>query len=329
MAQQQNKPASAGVPMPDGAPTACLAAIDVTAAERERGTLSDASLASALAALHCDGVVAVRGAFERTHADALATKMLDDLVDFDAGPRGPLRNHWQGLRPPPIHPHLHRDIVFNEQAIAIMRGFLGDDIVLTAYGANTAFAVGSPDLQRAHIDHGEPQPKGAPCTAVAIQAVLVDTDEDNGATEYWPGSHLAAHVGVLSDRWPSVAQQATWPRGSGRFACPRGTLLIRDLAMWHRGMPNRTPVHRPMVTMIVRANSDLRRKLRAGERPSTGFEAQSDTHEFWRHPHLWAAAWLLPEVDYMFADAHSHPAERDDADAGKLVVPLARAEPRL
>ena len=28
-------------------------------------------------------------------------------------------------------------------------------------------------------------------------------DEANGATEYWPGTHLAAHTGVLSDRWPT------------------------------------------------------------------------------------------------------------------------------
>lgn len=87
-------------------------------------------------------------------------------------------------------------------------------------------------------------------------------------------------------------------------------------------MPNQTAVHRPMITMIVRADSELRRQLRDGERVSTGFEACAGTREFWRHPHLWAAAWLLPRVDYMFADAHSHPAERSDATEAELVAPL-------
>jgi ectoine hydroxylase-related dioxygenase (phytanoyl-CoA dioxygenase family) len=259
--------------------------------------------------------------------------MLADLDEFDAGPRGPLRNHWQGLRPPPVHPHLHRDIVFNEQVIAVLRAFLGDEIVLTAYGANTAYAAGDGNLlQRAHIDHSGPQPAGSPCQAVAVQVVLVDTDEDNGATEYWPGSHLAAHPGVLSDRWPSPEQQATWPRGSGRFVCRRGTIVVRDLAMWHRGTPNRTAVHRPMLTMIVRENAELRKRIRDGERVSTGFEARSDTKEFWQHPILWAAAWLFPRLDYMFADAHSHPSQRADADTAELVAPvvaIATAVPRL
>ena len=316
-----DKPKLVGAPMPAGSPRAALAAIDVSPAERASGTLSAPNLAAALAALEHDGVVAIRGSVDLRHVDALAAKMLADLDVFDAGERGPLVNHWQGLRPPPAHPHLHRDLVFNEQVIAVLRAFLGDRIVLTAYGSNTAYAAGEPDvLQRAHIDHGAPQPEGAPCEAVAIQAVLVDTDEDNGATEYWPGTHLAAHPGVLQDRWPSVDQQAGWPRGSGRLASPRGTLVLRDMAMWHRGMPNRTVVHRPMLTMIVRSDELLRTQLRDSKGVSTGFEADAGTREFWQHPHLWAAAWLFPTVDYMFADGHSRPAERPDA--GEVVVPV-------
>jgi hypothetical protein len=284
------KPSLVGVPMPASAPRAELVTIGVTQAELHSSTLSATNVALALAALERDGVVAIAGAVDLAHVDSLADKMLADLAEFDAGDRGPLASHWQGLRPPPSHPHLHRDIAFNEQAIAVLRAFLGDEIVLTAYGANTAYAVGDLDLQRTHIDHGEPQPEGAPCEAAAVQLTLIDTDEANGATEYWPGTHLAAHPGVLSDRWPSVEQQAAWPRGSGRFACPRGTLVVRDMAMWHRGMPNVTAVHRPMITMIVRSSRELRRQLQCGERVSTGFEADVDTEEFWQHPQLWAAA---------------------------------------
>ena len=149
------------------------------------------------------------------------------------------------------------------------------------------------------------------------------------ATEYWPGSHLAAHSGVLNDRWPSQEQQSTWPRGSGRFVCPRGTLVLRDLGMWHRGSPNHTEVHRPMITMIVRVNSELRRQLRDHERIATGFEADLSTREFWRHPRLWAAVWLFPRVDYLFADAHSRPTQRADAANAQMVEPLEQHDPRL
>ena len=175
------KPAvQAGVPMPANSPQAELSSISVTPAERGEGTLSPSSLATAVSALQNDGVLAIHGAVALAHVDALAAKMLADLDAFEEGPRGPLSNHWQGVRPPPVHPYLYHDIVFNEQAITILRAFLGEDIVLTAYGANTAFALGEPKLQRAHIDHGEPQPEGAPCQAVAIQVVLADPTEDNG-----------------------------------------------------------------------------------------------------------------------------------------------------
>ena len=35
-------------------------------------------------------------------------------------------------RPPPAHPHLYRDIVFNEQLIAVLRELMGPGIVLTS-----------------------------------------------------------------------------------------------------------------------------------------------------------------------------------------------------
>ena len=85
-----------------------------------------------------------------------------------------------------------------------------------------------------------------------------------------------------------------------------------------------------MVTMIVRANSKLRRQLKEGERISTGFEAELSTRQFWQHPKLWAAVWLFPTVDYMFADAHSHPAQRLDADTAQINHPsMDQREARL
>jgi hypothetical protein len=84
-----------------------------------------------------------------------------------------------------------------------------------------------------------------------------------------------------------------------------------------------------MITMIVRADSKLRRQLRDGERIATGFEADLSTRQFWQHPRLWAAVWLFPSVDYLFADAHSHPAKRADAASAQMVEPIEQHDPRL
>eukprot|EP01046_Picozoa_sp_COSAG06_P092967 COSAG06_NODE_39171_length_415_cov_1.297468_1_plen_86_part_01 len=61
-------------------------------------TFSDAHVAATLDALAADGVVAIGGAIAPSHVNALREKMLADLAAFDASPRGPIVNHWQGLR---------------------------------------------------------------------------------------------------------------------------------------------------------------------------------------------------------------------------------------
>ena len=141
----------------------------------------------AAAALERDGLVALAGATVLEEVDALGKRMLADLDAFDRSERGPLQNNWQGLRPPPAHPHLHESIVFNEAATAVLRLALGERPIITEYGANTAF-VGEPEEphgQHVHIDHGSPQPPG-PCIAVAVNIPLVDVTELNGPTMWWP-----------------------------------------------------------------------------------------------------------------------------------------------
>ena len=170
-------------------------------------------------------------------------------------------------------------------------------------------------MQQPHIDHPEPQPPG-PVDAVAINIPVVDTDEDNGATMYWPGSHLAG--AMLSSRHPTEEQTATWPRGADRTVCERGTILVRDLRLWHRGMPNLTSVHRPMITLVVKrhlnAPGDSNQRL--------GFEADASTEQFWVHPRLQAAVWLFKgPIDYMFLDGHSKPASRLDASSARKMHP--------
>lgn len=84
-----------------------------------------------------------------------------------------------------------------------------------------------------------------------------------------------------------------------------------------------------MITMIVRADGELRRQLRNGERIGTGFEAELSSRRFWQHPHLWAAVWLFQNVDYVVADAHSHPAQRADNETAQMVKPVDQKDARL
>lgn len=72
--------------------------VSASSAEVATGTFSKEKIAATLEALAADGVVGIGRAISLEHIDALAEKMLADLEAFDASPRGPIVNHWQGLR---------------------------------------------------------------------------------------------------------------------------------------------------------------------------------------------------------------------------------------
>lgn len=131
-----------------------LTRVSITAVERSSGTLEPAKLAAALAAMRADGIVVLGDAIEPSGIDALREAMLADMAADDQPPAlrrlalaqqqdvglsaavaeqatdGPALPDsfygWGSLRPPPRQPHLFRDIVYNELAIAVSCGYLGD-----------------------------------------------------------------------------------------------------------------------------------------------------------------------------------------------------------
>lgn len=274
--------------------------IDVTPEERATGRLAAEKLALAVQAMSEDGVVALRQAVDIGPVDALGARMLEDLARYEATHE--IDNNFQGIRPPPFHPFLFREIVFNEPAITVSRAILGDGATLTGYGANTAF-VGS-QTQQVHADAVPPEPGPyAPCTFLVVNVPLVDMTEENGATIYWPGTHrdLRLHSG---NRFPSEAMIAEWEatRPAERVFARRGDLVLRDLRVWHGGMPNRTQQHRPMLALVHSA-----------KKPERGtFEAEEGSEAFWSsHPLLQASpSFVAKPIDYL-VQGHSRPRKKD------------------
>lgn len=276
-----------------------MISIDITPEERVTGRLAAEKLALAVRAMDEDGVVALRQAIDVAPIDALAARMLEDLERYEAAYG--IDNNFQGVRPPPFHPFLFPEIVFNEPAITVSRAVLGPGATLTSYGANTAF-VGA-QTQQVHADTVPPQDGPyQPCTLLVVNVPLIDMTEENGATILWPGTHrdLRLHSG---NRFPTDEMIAEWQarRPAERALAKRGDLLLRDLRLWHGGMPNRTQTHRPMLALVHRA-----------DRPEQGtFEAEEGSEAFWAsHPLLQASPSFVPHpIDYL-RQGHSRPAKR-------------------
>ena len=154
-----------------------------------------------------------------------------------------------------------------------------------------------------------------------MQILLTPCTVENGATQYWPGSHAQGerlrHKG-WSNPEPYLNEQPVrdfdHERPSGLFTGDVGTLILRDPRMWHRGRVNRSAEHRLMLTLATLKESALLECKAAGgttdwpagdgktrvisvvTRAPIGFEAEETTAEFWegRMPgdggDKWAAA---------------------------------------
>ena len=268
--------------------------IQIDPAERLPGALPGEKVNAALAVLAEDGVVVLKNSADVENVDALGHRMIDDLARFEADHE--LANNFQGVRQPPFHPWLFRDLVYNEPAITISHRILGDGITLTSYGSNTAF-IGS-GFQKVHADSAAPKPGQGPCTHIVINVPLVDMTLENGATRYWPGSHKDGRI-YASNRHPTeamlVEQEARRP--AEQTIAQRGDTIVRDMRVWHGGVPNTSSQHRPMLALV-----------HANTHPGKGtFEAEEGSEDFWQHSVLDAAPLFVPKpIDYL-TQGHSRP----------------------
>jgi ectoine hydroxylase-related dioxygenase (phytanoyl-CoA dioxygenase family) len=90
--------------------------------------------------------------------------------------------------------------------------------------------------QHYHTDHPFPR------EFMIANITVVDTVIENGAIEVVPGSHKRPY------KYSQFVIERPH-RNSKRVPMKRGDLLVRSSNVWHRGMPNRTSVPRPMLAM--------------------------------------------------------------------------------
>jgi hypothetical protein len=144
---------------------------------------------------------------------------------------------------PFIEPFIDPRITTNPLALTVIDELLGDSCVCHYFASDTPLP-GS-DYQRVHSDihalfsEGQPMPP----YSLVMNVPLVDFTVENGAVEIWPGgTHLMP---------PGIHMQELAPHmDSKRVLMPAGSLLIRDMRMWHRGTPNRSDHARPNLAFI-------------------------------------------------------------------------------
>ena len=207
-------------------------------------------------AFNRDGFIVLEDVIDPAHCDILCEKMLADIDAILKRPDVPFNFNKGNLQqaPPPFAPYLFRDVLFNESIIAFTKALLGDGVKNNFYSGNTALQ--GEHFQPVHPDVAQLWPKmthPSPTFGIVINVPVVDMGPENGATQLWPGTHhdMTYWQGDGSAR-VTDEHLATWraKRPPIQPTVKRGSVVLRDIRLWHAGMPNRTAQPRPMIAMI-------------------------------------------------------------------------------
>ena len=103
------------------------------------------------------------------------------------------------------------------------------------------------DADFAHPDHP---------FALVVNVGLVEMSPNNGSTEIWLGTHrdygIESQEGAHGDRASgrirqTLLEERRKTRAPVQPVVPKGSLIVRDLRLWHAGMPNWTNEVRVML----------------------------------------------------------------------------------
>lgn len=231
--------------------------MEVTPEERAQGALTTENLERAVRTFREAGFVVLEGVYEpgfvaglRDAYQRLIERYLADRGGIDALDGKTFGKNHIGIHPALTAPWSDARIVANPFADQVMSHLLGADYQCGYYHSNATYP-GS-DIQPMHRDSpalfsGEEMSVPHPVVNLVLNVPLVDFTLENGSTEVWPGTHLL--VDRFGETRANAAERlASFP--SVRTNVPAGSLVLRDLRLFHRGMPNRSDHVRPMLALV-------------------------------------------------------------------------------
>ena len=226
--------------------------ISATINERRTEKLSLVHLEQAVEAISENGYVIIEDVIPHDPLDMLKEKMDQDaeiLIKLEKwGGAGGLYGHLQ-QGPPPFAPYVFSEIVANPFIIQVSEALFGEGVFNSFYNGNTN-CPGSLK-QPLHMDGKHLWPfldVSHPPVSIVINISLTDIDEGNGSVELWPSTHLIGGTPSPITIEVEEARRRLVPpiRGNVR----KGSVLMRDVRLWHRGLPNQSSQVRHMIAMI-------------------------------------------------------------------------------
>ncbi|KAK3075016.1 hypothetical protein LTR53_002051 [Teratosphaeriaceae sp. CCFEE 6253] len=172
--------------------------INISTACRDTGTVTNETIAEAIAYLHRDGILILENAIDPSHLDDLEAMLGPEaqLIAEDPDHHFNFGKETRNMdQAPPLIPELmYKDIWANPVGVAVMTAVFGSCVCHYAnrmhHKGNTALkATGR---QPVHSDIEQLHPLFP--FAYAFNIPLCDTSLENGSTEVWVGSHRDSNI---------------------------------------------------------------------------------------------------------------------------------------
>ena len=259
------------------------------------------------------GFVILRDAVPRPVLEPLRVRMDQDTEELVAycetiGGNPREKGHLQ-QGPPPTREYVFEEVAMNSFVGRVCSELLGPNPKLTFYNGNTNYP-GSV-RQALHMDgvhHNKAPEDPLPTASVVVNFCPCDANESNGAVELWPGSHLVrpeSERNYVPESQEEARRKVEPPISANTEL---GDVLIRDVRVWHRGVPNRSSRPRHMIALIV-SRSDLQPNRRL--KFENGCEHALEGHEVQSN-----AEYVDSVADYLLGPTrriHEHRQERQRA----------------
>ena len=204
---------------------------------------------------------------------------------------------------PPLIPDLmYQDVWCNPFATSVLQNVLGPQLVCHYANGNTALGPAT-GRQPVHSDIDKPHPLYP--FAYVLNIALCDVSLENGATEIWVGTQRdsnidqhTAHGNSHSEAGLTIKTELLEARRKHsppiNPSTKKGSLVIRDVRLWHAGVPNRTDKPRIMLAFVIQpkwfqASSKVKLPIKTKQmfatwQEQTGLEFHAD--------------WIDGEVDH-------------------------------
>lgn len=225
---------------------------------RDSGIATPEIIAEAVTYLHRDGIVVLENVIDPSHVDALQAKLGPEAEEIARNPNHHFNwNKGNMDQAPPLIPELMFDDVWaNSIVVSVLSSILGPSPICHYANGNTALK--STARQPVHSDIDKPHPLYP--FAYAVNIPLCDVSVGNGSTEIWVGSHRDSNINQHNEYAdgehdltikPGLIEERRQHSPPVQPSTEKGSIILRDIRLWHAGMPNRTATPRIMLAFVI------------------------------------------------------------------------------